>query len=181
MQAHNDNKALSVFFVISLALHIFLVLVINAEAFEAMFAGVGNSTGQMIVRVRLEGPDKPANKGGEKTTEVSQPEKKATGNVENKETQPTNKVVVEPVEKAQTNPPTTQTTATKPPQTTQQTTTPAPQKVEPPTPKPDPETVQLPKQEVPPAIEVVTSQTSTFEVDLSDMTQEAKGEAAPEV
>lgn len=181
MQAHNDNKTLSVFFVISLALHIFLVLVINAEAFEAMFAGVGNSTGQMIVRVRLEGPDKPANKGGEKTTEVSQPEKKATGNVENKETQPTNKVVVEPVEKAQTNPPTTQTTATKPPQTTQQTTTPAPQKVEPPTPKPDPETVQLPKQEVPPAIEVVTSQTSTFEVDLSDMTQEAKGEAAPEV
>lgn len=67
MQAHNDNKALSVFFVISLALHIFLVLVINAEAFEAMFAGVGNSTGQMIVRVRLEGPDKPANKGGEKS------------------------------------------------------------------------------------------------------------------
>ncbi|MDD2430328.1 MAG: hypothetical protein PHC96_01350 [Firmicutes bacterium] len=176
MQEHNDNKALSIFFVLSLALHIFLVLLLNFEALEALFAGSGNNYSRTNVQyVRLSGSGTPANKGAEKTPEVSQPAQKPAGNVEDKPAPPTNKVVVEPVKTVQK---TATTPAPEKPGKPVQPVPTAPQKVE--APKPDPVPPQLPQREAPPEIEVVTSETSTFEIDMDAITKEAKGQAIPE-
>ncbi len=158
------NRALSIFFMFSLALHISLLLLIPLDKLEAIFSGTGNNYRQTkTIAIRITGSGEPLNKGQEKTEVASQKEEKPKGNVED---QPAPKVEIKPTESVKSNIP-------KKPGESSKSPTPEPKPVRSDTPEKKPE----PPQEKAPEVELIVSKTSELAVDFDAITKAAEGRA----
>lgn len=172
MENKNENMALSIFFLLSLVLHLGLLVLIQFEGIEALFAGSGNNYSQTKVQYyRLTGSGTPQNKGQVKTDQ-SQAEEKPKGNTEPKP-EPAKKVEVVEPEKTPPKPTTTPTktgdiVSIKTPETKSVTSD---------TPTKTPE----PAKEKTPDVKVVTSDSSRLEVDFDADIKEATGQADKEL
>lgn len=157
-----ENRALSIFFMFSLVLHISLLLLIPLNKMEAIFSGTGNNYKQIrTIAIRITGSGEPLNKGQEKTELASQKEENPKGNVED---HPASKVEIKPTETTKDNVP-------KKPGESSKSPTPEPKAVRSDTPEKKPE----PLQEKASKVEVVTSKTSGLEVDFEAISTDAQG------